>query len=61
MRLIAYNLGQLGECKKQDGSEPSSLWKTFGIEYRHFDFSRYPRHVFAPAPLAVWGRGMPLA
>jgi len=47
VRLIAYNLGQLGECADGDAGKPapSSLWDSFGIEYRHFDFRRYPPHV----------------
>ena len=46
VRLIAYNLGQLGECADGDAGKaaPSSLWDSFGIEYRHFDFRKYPPH-----------------
>ena len=44
MRLISYDLGQMGECKSPDGGRPSSLWSRFGIEYRRFRFADYPRH-----------------
>lgn len=41
-RLIAYNLGG-GWCPP--GRERTRLYEEFGIEYRDFDFSKYPRHV----------------
>lgn len=50
VRLIVYNLGGLGRCasKEQGGlTTPSRLWNEFRIEYREFEFAKYPNHVSA--------------
>ena len=47
VRLISYDLGDSGQCQEEGvrDAAPSSLWSKFGIEYRHFDFRKYPGHV----------------
>lgn len=50
VRSIVYNLGALGRCASKDASGstvPSRLWSDFRIEYREFEFARYPNHVSA--------------
>ena len=41
VRIVAYSLGGKGHCA--DGVP--KVWAKFGIEYREFDFSKYPSHV----------------
>ena len=42
VRIVSYNLG--GESKCPDGSLPG-IWAKYGIEFREFNFAKYPSHV----------------
>jgi len=42
LRLVVYNLGGgMGHC----GAATSRVWARYGIEFRDFNFSKYPPHV----------------
>ena len=42
VRIVSYNLG--GESKCPDGALPG-IWAKYGIEFREFNFAKYPSHV----------------